>query len=237
MEVTSGVSLAKTGRSGSSRRTARTTSPAGSAWQANTRPRCSTLGHDRLTSTATMPARPRSRRATSRKSSTLLPAIETTTGTPLPCSHARSFASHRSTPGFCRPMAFSIPEAVSAMRGVGSPSRGSSVMDFTTMAPSSPMSKKRSISGPEAKQPDAVVIGLARVTPPRSTRRSTSPAGIPTSGPVATAGASTRRTSLIAHPTGRRRSGGPARAAARRRPARARVRRPSGRRPRPPSRR
>ncbi len=39
-------------------------------------------------------------------------------------------------PGFCRPMAFNIPAAVSATRGVGLPARVSTVVALIMIAPS-----------------------------------------------------------------------------------------------------
>ncbi len=38
-------------------------------------------------------------------------------------------------PGPCRPMEFSIPLGVSAIRGVGRPARGPSMTDLVTIAP------------------------------------------------------------------------------------------------------
>jgi hypothetical protein len=123
-----------------------------------------------------------------------LPAIDTMIGTFLPCRKGRSLSSHPSIPGFCSPIALSIPDGVSNMRGVGSPSRGSSVTDFTTIAPSSAMSKNRSISAPLAKHPDAVVIGFAnRRFPAMGTLRSTPDSATACSSTSATV---TRRTSL-----------------------------------------
>ena len=218
MSVTSGVSLPMIGRSGSCWRTAATTAAAGAGAQANTSPRCSTLGHERFTSTAAMP-RPssRTRRATSPNSSTVLPAIEMIGVAPRSSRKGRSLASHPSMPGFCRPIALSMPDGVSCMRGVGRPWRGSSVTDLTSTAPRSAMSKNRSISAPLAKQPDAVVMGLAKRVPPRVTDRSTSSWDGARSSPHEPAGRG--RTSLMRGPPPR--SGcGPSRSSAPRRPAR-----------------
>ena len=56
----------------------------------------------------------------------------------VPCSrsHGRSSRMKWSTPGFCRPTAFSMPPGASAMRGAGLPGRAFSVMPFDEMPPS-----------------------------------------------------------------------------------------------------
>ena len=63
-------------------------------------------------------------------------------------------------PGPCRPIELSMPLGVSAIRGVGRPERGASMIDLVTTAPSSATSKNWSSSRPAAAQPDAVRTGL-----------------------------------------------------------------------------
>src|SRR5207302_8237754 len=74
---------------------------------------------------------------------------------------------------FCKPIALSMPLAVSAPRGGEIPSRGSGVTVLQTTAPSERRSTNRDISFPEPKQPDAVTIGFARRAPPSVIARST----------------------------------------------------------------
>ena len=63
-------------------------------------------------------------------------------------------------PGPCRPIEFSMPLGVSAIRGVGRPDRGRSMIDLVTTAPSSATSKNWPSSLPAAAHPDAVRIGF-----------------------------------------------------------------------------
>jgi hypothetical protein len=92
---------------------------------------------------ASMPTTPRillTTTATSANSWTLRPAIETITGTPARSMNGPSFSTNPSTPGFWRPIAFSIPDGVSAIRGVGMPFTGRGVTLFVTMPPTWPRS-------------------------------------------------------------------------------------------------
>ena len=118
MSVTSAVSLANTGRV-VSRLIAPTTSAAWSGWQANTWLRRSTFGQEMFASMPTTPGISRTTTVTRVYSSTLVPATETKIGTPASAIHGASFSMKSSSPEFCRPIAFSIPEVVSAMRGRG----------------------------------------------------------------------------------------------------------------------
>src|SRR5919106_1330214 len=177
MSVTSGVSLANTGTS-MTEVTASIAVVVASLRHANTMPLSSTLGHEMLTSTAEMSGLPDSRLASRPYSSTVLPAMLAMTGTCCAASHGRSLASHASTPGFCSPIALSMPLAVSAMRGGGNPARGSSVTDLVTTAPSVDSAKNRAISRPLAKHPLAVMTGFRNRSAPRSTPRFTSAAGM-----------------------------------------------------------
>src|SRR4051812_33527439 len=63
-------------------------------------------------------------------------------------------------PGFCSPMALSIPEGVSMMRGIGLPLRRRGVIPLLTKAPRRWTSMTPAYSSPYPKQPDAAMIGL-----------------------------------------------------------------------------
>src|SRR5512132_4709917 len=81
-------------------------------------------------------------------------------GTPSAASRGRSSSAKRSRPGFARPIAFTIPAGVSAIRGGGFPSRGWSVTVFVTNAetPSVPETRASSV-------PDPFTNGDSRRTP------------------------------------------------------------------------
>ena len=164
MSVTSGVSLAKIGvPEGSRSRTIRTTRSEDTGSHAKTRPRLATFGQEMLTSTPTTAPNAgllASRSATSPNSSAVLPAIETSTRAPTEASQARSFSTKASMPGPWRPIELSMPDAVSAIRGVPRPERGAAMTVLVTKAPSSETGKKRCSSWPLAAQPDAVITGL-----------------------------------------------------------------------------
>ena len=104
-------------------------------------PRFSTFGQEIFTSSAEMPATPRSRRAREANSSAVSPAIETITRAFCSTNQAKSFAKNASIPGPCNPIEFNIPLGVSAMRGVARPARGLVMIDFVTTAPISRRSK------------------------------------------------------------------------------------------------
>ena len=67
----------------------------------------------------------------------------------------------------------SIPDGVSAIRGVARPERGSRITVLVTKAPSSATGKNRSSSLPFAAQPEAVITGFGSVVPARVVRMST----------------------------------------------------------------
>src|SRR5690606_13208378 len=75
-----------------------------------------------------------------------------------------------STPGFCRPIAFSIPADVSQTRCGGLPRRGSSVVPFSTIAPTSRFENPsiRVYSSPKPTQPDSSTIGERSSSPQKS---------------------------------------------------------------------
>ncbi len=142
---------------------------------AKTSPRRSTFGQEMLTSTPTTASNAAlacSRLATSANSSVEPPAMETRARAPTDLSQGRSWVANASMPGPCRPIELSIPEGVSAIRGVARPARGSASTDFVTKAPSREMSKRRCSSAPLAAQPEAVMTGLGSRTVPRTVVRS-----------------------------------------------------------------
>ena len=82
-----------------------------------------------------MPATERTLRAKVAYSSIVSPAIETITRAFSSTSHGTSLARKASIPGPCKPIELSIPDGVSAIRGVGRPWRGLFITDFVTTAP------------------------------------------------------------------------------------------------------
>ena len=88
-------------------------------------------------------------------------------------SDGRISSTTLSTPGFCRPIALSMPIGVSYTRCGGLPSRGSRVVPFSTMAPTSVLEKPatRVYSSPKPTQPDSSTIGEASFRPQKSTAR------------------------------------------------------------------
>ena len=62
------------------------------------------------------------------------------TGTSLPSSQVRSFSLSAATPGFCKPMEFSMPDGVSAIRGLAFPCQPFKETPFVVTAPKSEMS-------------------------------------------------------------------------------------------------
>ena len=76
-----------------------------------------------------------------------------------------SLSMNTSMPGFCKPMALSIPPYTSATRGVGLPGQGTLATPLVTTAPRRFRSTNSSYSMPEPKVPDAVITGFLKVTP------------------------------------------------------------------------
>ena len=104
MSVTSGESFANTGTSDRvARRTACITSAAVRGSHANTWPLSSTFGHEMLTSIIETPRASRSRIASFAYSSTVLPAIDTTTRAPCSTNHGKSRSMNASIPEPCKP--------------------------------------------------------------------------------------------------------------------------------------
>ena len=77
-----------------------------------------------------------------------------------PARNGRSRLTKVSTPGFCKPMALSMPPYTSATRGVGLPSQGTSDTPLVTTAPSRLRSTKSAYSIPDPNVPDAVITGF-----------------------------------------------------------------------------
>jgi hypothetical protein len=77
-----------------------------------------------------------------------------------------SFAKNWSIPGPCSPIELSIPDGVSAMRGVALPLRGFTAIDLVTTAPNSSRSKNWLNSFPEPAHPLAVKIGEGKYRVP-----------------------------------------------------------------------
>ena len=181
--VTSGLSFANTGRcAGTAARTAAMTAADASGSMAKTNPRLATLGHEMLTSmpdTDAAAGLESSLVATWANSSGVPPAIEANTRAPTEASHGRSSSAKASMPGPCRPIELSMPDGVSAIRGVPRPLRGAGMTVFVTNAPNREMSKNRCNSLPLAAQPDAVISGLGSVAPASVVLRSTISALLP----------------------------------------------------------
>ena len=68
-------------------------------------------------------------------------------------------------PGFCRPMALSMPPYTSAIRGVGFPSQGTFDTPFVTMPPKRFKSINCAYSSPAPNVPDAARMGFLNVIP------------------------------------------------------------------------
>ena len=142
ISVTSGDNLAIMGSSPPIfLRTLSITALAVSGWHAKTWPRFSTFGQEMFTSIALIPWTARNLLAKTPYSSTLSPAIDTTTLELLATNQGMSFSRNTSMPGPCKPIELSMPLGVSAIRGVIRPVRGLLIMDFVTTAPISESEK------------------------------------------------------------------------------------------------
>src|SRR4029077_6826671 len=108
-----------------------------------------------------------------------------------------------STPGFCRPIAFSIPAGVSYTRCGGLPRRGSPVVPLRTTAPASRLENPsmRVYSSPKPTQPDSSTIGEAKSRPQnfRLSRVAASDTAARRSAPAAAPGSSVAMARIIAH--------------------------------------
>ena len=94
-----------------------------------------------FTSSAEIPATPRSLRAKEANSSAVSPAIETIIRAFCSTSQGISLARNASMPGPCNQIEFNMPLGVSAIRGVARPARGLVMIDLVTIAPISRKSK------------------------------------------------------------------------------------------------
>ena len=154
------------------RRTPSITRREASGSQAKTIPRFSTLGQEILTSSALIPETDRTFRARVAYSSTVSPAMETITRDFCSTSHGTSFARKASIPGPCNPIELSMPDGVSAIRGVGLPYRGLFITDFVTTAPISRSAKNCDNSLPELAHPLAVKMGVLKKALPKVVEKS-----------------------------------------------------------------
>src|SRR5580700_7488738 len=77
------------------------------------------------------------------------------------------------TPTFCKPMAFTMPLAVSQIRGAGAPSIGCAESPFTTIPPRQFKSTSCANSMPYPNVPLAAMTGFVMETLPTWTPRST----------------------------------------------------------------
>ena len=133
----------------------------------NARAPCFTLGQLILISRKEM-ASSVSFLTTFKYSSSVCPQTLTPIVAPDFFKKGRSLARNLSTPGFSRPIALSIPEGVSAIRGDGLPSHGTSETPLVTTAPSLEISMKSEYSSPLPKVPLAVITGFLSLAKPRS---------------------------------------------------------------------
>ena len=107
------------------------------------------------------------RRVTSTYSSMVEPQTLAKKRVSLKSSVGKMVPTTCSTPGFCKPMALSIPSSVSATRCGGLPSRALPVVPLSTMAPTSRFEKPttRVYSSPKPTQPESSTIGEFRSSP------------------------------------------------------------------------
>ena len=138
------------------------------AWVPKAMPPSLTFGQEMLSSKKST-GDSRSRSTTSTYSSSLWPQTLTTTRVSNCFKKGKSRLRNTSTPGFCRPIAFSMPLGVSAMRGVGLPAHGTAATPLVTTAPSLFKSTNSLYSSPAPKVPLAVITGFLRVIPARLT--------------------------------------------------------------------
>jgi hypothetical protein len=124
------------------------------------------LGQEMLISMASM-GESSKRRVTSTYSSMVEPQTLAMKRVSLKSSEGRMLRTTCSTPGFCRPMALSMPSAVSAMRWGGLPRRAVPVVPLSTIAPASRFENPatRVYSSPKPTQPDSNTIGEASSSP------------------------------------------------------------------------
>ena len=144
-----------------------TTAAAAAGSVPKTMPPSFTLGQETFSSRAATPGTS-SFWANTPYSSTVLPEIFTMTFMPYFSMRGRVSLRKISTPGFSRPMQFSMPAppAVSVMRTPSLPRRGFKVVPFTITPPKRDRSTKSANSSPKPKVPEAVSTG-AFISMPR----------------------------------------------------------------------
>ena len=133
--VTFGVSFGMTG-SRVTLRTALTTACVPGRLQPKVMPPSLMFGQEMFSSIAATPSASDRIRASSTYSSSVVPQMLTKTTARRRRSSGSFSSMNRCTPMPCRPMAFSIPDGVSTMRGGGCPSRAFRNNPFTATPPS-----------------------------------------------------------------------------------------------------
>src|SRR5699024_900124 len=131
-----------------------------------------TLGQDMFNSIAAIFADLFSTVATFSYSSIVLPATFAIRGTAYCAKNGTSVSTIFSTPGFCNPIAFNMPDAVSATLGVGLPCRSFPVAAFILTAPSLCKLYNSLYSLPKLKHPEAGITGFFIDKPGKSTDKS-----------------------------------------------------------------
>ena len=166
--VTLGESLTIMGFFVASRHRETTFSTLGT-WVPIVMPPASTLGQLMLISYAWTRGSSSKASITCTYSSKECPETFTITGTSCFSSQDRSFSRSTLTPGFCKPMELSIPDAVSAIRGLSLPVQPLRDTPLVVTAPRRSTGTKSLYSRPAAKVPEATVTGLRMIKPPRLT--------------------------------------------------------------------
>ncbi len=113
------------------------------------------------------------RRVTSSYSSNVEPETLAMKRVSLKSRLGRILRTTWSVPGFCKPMAFSMPDEVSHTRCGGLPRRAFSVVPFSTTAPASRFENPstRVYSSPNPTHPDSSTMGEAKSSPQKRERR------------------------------------------------------------------
>ena len=148
------------------RRQAATTRADISGTLPNCTPPSLTLGQEILISMASI-GESSKRRVTSTYSSMVEPQALAINRVSKKSRPGKMLRTTLSTPGFCSPMALSMPSAVSAMRCAGLPRRGCPVVPLSTMAPTSRLLNPatRVYSSPKPTQPESSTMGDAKSIP------------------------------------------------------------------------
>jgi hypothetical protein len=116
--------------------------------QPNWMPPSLMFGQEMFSSSAATPFASDSTRDTSTYSSIVDPQTLTITVAPSRSSSGSFSRTNRRTPMPCRPIALSIPDGVSTMRGGGWPSRSARNRPLTAIAPSEDRSSRSAYSTP-----------------------------------------------------------------------------------------